>query len=225
MVGTDTMSPRSLYTRLIVGSRLYGYDTAESDLDFLDLVVPTKMELIANKRITIPQSITDTADTRTMLLGEFVMSLGTNPENSLIAMHYQDEFPDPALWLRKQTAFRLIEVAEKMMLQAGKPKMAATAFRYISGAIDLSEDGMLTYPMSDEQVYTMRWLLKDSDEPKNVTYHWENLMAGINESGLSNEDIDYEAMAEWTAQIYLEVHNNGTKERAAQGRDGGTKGA
>lgn len=202
---------RIAYATLPVGSHLYGGATEESDHDVLALVIPTLTELVGNRRITISQTYGGGLDTRTVLLGDFVMSLGVNPENTLIALSYPEHFPDSDLWLRWSTSTTMFNSGMAMFKNAAKiqedrrGKQLGHAYRYILGALQIKMKLPTTYPLTGD-VFKVYMSIRN-DEYGLDDYPPAFDLDDFGDPMIPDTDRDTEAMARWVADIYMEVHH------------------
>jgi hypothetical protein len=114
---------------LVIGSRLYGTSRPDSDVDLLVLVCPSKEELVSNRTVRVPQVLDNGMDIRTVHYGQFVMSLGHNPSNTIVAYAYEPLFGFlKHTWLRKSTLLTFLDHADAQWKYAKSPKNYANAF-------------------------------------------------------------------------------------------------
>lgn len=191
---------RELYLALPVGSHLYGTTHAESDKDWLQLLIPSHQDMISNKRVTIPQQISNGLDIRTQFLGDFVTSLGHNPENTIIALHYHEHFGKLfPYFVNKTTAFNIMTVAEKMWKNAKTPKMRAHAFRHVAAAQSLVDYGYVRYPLEDMDLKLYKYLLNDGTLEE---VPWKTHVALVANSDLPDTPTNTDALVEWVWNEY-----------------------
>lgn len=203
------MSERKLYAKLTVGSNLFGTQTPDSDYDWLELLIPSTRELVQNQRVTIPQRINKHVDTRAMLLGGFVTSLGGNVENMATAYHYQEYFgPIQQYWLRRESLQKMLAVSMNMWNNAKTPKNLAHAYRYAYTA-DVMGDGadFPAYPMTDHPREIYMGLRNGLDTCLKDARFFQYLMMVQedvdNSKTLSDDSVDYDKLAEWVMLRYL----------------------
>jgi hypothetical protein len=200
---------RRLYALLTVGSHLFGTTTEESDLDRLELLIPSTEEMVDMRaRPNLPQCIRNGIDTRQMFLGNFVMSLGTNVENMVVAYHYAELFEDiQTLWLNGRALRNILAAAENMWDNAKTPKNKAHAYRYTLAAIQMSQ-GRVLYPM--EANFHENYMGLRNDDPDQIgEYHFKKYLDTVREAIKRNWPSDgypnREKLAEWVMLRYLNL--------------------
>lgn len=142
---------RKEFASLITGSRLYGTEGPDSDLDLFKLTFPTLAELVGNRHVTVPHCIKNGLDTREVILGEFVMSLGIDVERSLTALHYGLFGELTQHWLRRDFVNSLLTVARRMHDNAKTDKARAHAYRVWQAHVNLRNGASRLYPMSERE--------------------------------------------------------------------------
>jgi hypothetical protein len=185
---------RRLFEELTVGSKLFGTQVEGSDLDLLRLWIPSTEEMVTNQRVHLPQCVKNGIDTRNMLLGGFVMSLGTNVENMAIAHHYDEIFEDIATyWLNGRALQTMLNAADNMWKNAKTPKNAAHGFRYAYTVVRImNAPGETVVEATD--VYQSRWQDFMDDIAAEIKRHWPS-------NGYPNR----EKLAEWVMLRYLNL--------------------
>lgn len=198
---------RRLWAKLQLGSHLYGTTVEGSDQDFLELYLPTTVELASNERVHIPQTIENGVDTRRFLLGAFVMSLGTNPEHSVLAYHYSDKFWGiQHLWMNGESLRWILDVAESMWTHAKAPKQKAHAYRYVIAIRAMASDAPL-YPMLSQ--FREIFMGLRNDEPSQLTtLQFNDSVSAVREyldrTWKSSPGVDdKQRRAEWVLLRYL----------------------
>ena len=209
---------RRLWAALPTGSQLYGTQTPESDEDTVQIWIPTWAELVSNKVVTIPQRITELGDTqldvRGVLLGHFVMSLGHNPENMVLAHENPNRFGEiHHLWFKGDALTHMLNVAENMWTHAKTGANVAHAFRYASTIASwVLNPGVLAYPMNEitrDKYLEMK--RQSNPEQARLVYgqvNWERGTKGLRDTierewKTTQTDEDRDALARWVMSQYL----------------------
>lgn len=203
------MTERTLFAEFVAGSHLYGSATEGSDKDLVRLWYPTLEEAVANKAVTIAQSVTPQVDIRGITLGQFVMSLGKNNENTLLAIHYWESFKIPSVaYINKAFVLGLAETGESMMKHAVTSKIYAHGWRYQAAAAELAETGSWQgYPLTGAKLE--KYVEIRSTPDGSLTYEPNDaLMTLIKESPyLAPTKIDYQYLANWVWEKYTSYFN------------------
>lgn len=202
------MSQRKRFATFQIGSHLYGDAKPSSDLDLLNLWYPTTKEMVSNQRVVIPSNVTDAIDQRNLLLGDFVMSLGANPENTLIFLQYRDWFPglDPVWFLRTSTIRTMLVSAEGMWKNNHKAKnpskQLAHAYRYLLGAMFMDEylDGKSPYPLEGVYLDVYKQIRAGRLVPADFDWQWDNMLATCDEP---DDERQTDEMADWVLAEYM----------------------
>lgn len=199
---------RRLWASLTLGSHLYGTTTEESDLDILNLYIPTPDELVANRHVKLPQCIKDGVDTRHLLLGDFVLSLGVNAEHMCLAYHYEDMFGAiETAWLNGRALRNILTASMNMWENAQTPKNRAHAYRYLVAAIRMAYSLRPLYPMIQSH-HANFMALRNDDSNAFVTdvvfrMDHQNAQWYVDQHWRSNDYPDRQRLAEWTLLRYL----------------------
>lgn len=199
---------RRLFATLQLGSRLYGTSVEGSDDDILELYLPTTDELVANRVVRMPQCIRNGIDTRQMLLGDFVMSLGTNTEHMVLAYQYHEIFSGiQTAWLNHRALTTILNAAQNMWDNAKTPKNRAHAYRYLYSASQMSLGIRPLYPM------TGRWhadfMSLRNDEPNQFSQFHEflnNIRVDMDRFWKSENYPNRQTLSEWVIIRYLGLH-------------------
>lgn len=203
------LTDRRLWATLSMGSRLYGTAVEGSDTDILNLYLPEPHEMVANKHVVLPQCIKDGIDTRHSLLGDFVMSLGHNPEHMVLAYHYDDLFHGVrSAWLNADALNKMLDVALNMWTNANTPKNKAHAYRYMVSARLMVRSTPDLYPLTRGDLMEYMWLRNDDDRQMTDTAFRgaHTSIRGIVRSLAYNTTTDRQRLAEWTLLRYLGLH-------------------
>ena len=198
---------RVLYSSYLIGSHLYGDAKPTSDVDHLNLWVPTMEEIAENRRITLQSTVSDGVDTRNALLGDFVMSLGDNPEHTLFGLTFLPFVRLRRHFLRRSTALKMFASARSVIDSADKIKPSARnktlgqAWRYLSAASCLYANGFWSgYPMTGTALETYKQLRQGTyTGGLKVTHSLEELYG---EGKLPDEPRDTETLARWVLGEY-----------------------
>jgi hypothetical protein len=205
---------RRLFEELTVGSKLFGTQVEGSDLDLLRLWIPSTEEMVTNQRVHLPQCVKNGIDTRNMLLGGFVMSLGTNVENMAIAHHYDEIFEDIATyWLNGRALQTMLNAADNMWKNAKTPKNAAHGFRYAYTVVRImNAPGEPVYPLTGTSLETYMKIRNAVDVVEATDVYqsrWQDFMddiaAEIKRHWPSNGYPNREKLAEWVMLRYLNL--------------------
>lgn len=197
---------RKLWATLTLGSHLYGTAVEGSDTDLLHLYIPTTAELVANRRVSIPQRIENGIDNRHLLLGDFIMSLGHNPEHMVLAYHYADLFQGlDTAWLTGRALHAMLDASWSMWDKAQTPKNRAHAYRYALAANAMAKGSPL-YPLLNQ--FYVQYMRLRNDEPDQIDnrafcdYHGA-VRTYINNLWKSDQFPDQDRLAQWTILRYL----------------------
>jgi hypothetical protein len=205
---------RTLYAEFTTGSKLYGSATDKSDTDLVRLWYPTLAELVGNGQVTISQRFHNGYDVRGLLLGDFVMSLGKNNENTLLAMHYADEYfegIDPNWYVSAGFVKGLINTADSMMRFAKTSKVYAHGYRYLASAEAIMNGSRDPYPMAPEVLERYMEIRADEEPPTWAGPSIDLLDRASSE--MPTWSVDTGSLAEWTWQAYQRFYGNGDVER------------
>lgn len=198
----NELSALKVFAELKTGSHLYGTNRPFSDEDTFVLVYPTVEQLVSNRNASFPQVIFDGRDTRTVLLGDFVMSLGKDPERSFSAMHYPNLFGEILdAWFCTDFLFRVLHVGQKMFDTAQTPKQKAHGARLWMAYVSLMNgtDPAGLYPMTADERLTYA-NIRDGYWA-NTTFDW---MPTTMQNKVRHGSVDYTRLAEWVWAKYKE---------------------
>lgn len=201
---------RTLFAELQSGSRLYGSATDTSDNDLVRIWFPTQAEVVSNRQVTIAQTISNDTDVRNIVLGEFVMGLGKNNENTLLAIHYRKEIGiDPERFVNKAFVLELFKTGSNMQKFAKTAKIYAHGYRYRAIAIRLAQGQFTKYPLLDHDlsIYKRLRAMTDEEAVENASKFRIDESVTINDSThLSNQKIDTQYLAEWVWNQYAGLY-------------------
>lgn len=206
---------RTLFAEFQAGGRLYGSSTDMSDNDLVRIWYPSLIEAVSNRPVTISQKMTPEADVRNILLGEFVMSLGKNNENTLLAIHYAAEIGiSPSWYLNRAFTMELFKTGEAMQRFAKNAKIYAHGYRYKAIAHRLALGEFTGYPLHPDDLETYRHLRTLSVEALTERVeNWkpaDSLKARIASSpALRDTPIETFKLAEWVWDKYAGLYDAG----------------
>lgn len=198
---------RKLFAELVTGSTLYGTAHVDSDLDLVRIEYPTRSDVTSNRQVKRPQCISNGVDTRHVLLGEFVNSLGVNTENTILAAHYINQFGElHPFFMVEQVPIHMFNVACNMMTYAKSPKILAHGYRIgaVAGYISRGEP---IFPLTNPDISIYQSLRSLSDtalEPLTDDERIAFLPALPDDSVLPHNPINREALTEWVWAKYKE---------------------
>lgn len=200
------------------GSRLYGTNTDESDLDVLVLFCESEADMIARRE---PKPEGDesgawpnlTVDAKYMPISRFITLLAKgDPHWSIIAMQYvpMQYFTD--LLVSAHTVERMIAFAHAQA-KSDVPKERAHGFRTALAAFDLFTQGEVRYPLNESEVESYLAIRDGIWHGASQIHGLTEILTSLKISGSLRETPHEDLAAEAVIQLYNQVWDRRREQR------------